>query len=506
MRPNPTCFVALCVLASLLARDACAADGKSEYYARLAAVPPRSAEAHVQLAEWCRKAGLEGEALECFQKAVSIDSDCEMARAALGYRRYGTGWLKEGEKAPGFSGPASAPHPASSGVAPSARAPAREASAADTTKLESPATAAPEPSGAPAAPQPTGKPEVTSKKVPDPTPAAGSAPQGPTTGAKQAPQGDAFAAQIEKKKAWAKAAAEKIQASFFTYEDGDFLVHSTLPASSREMKLLLLNLKGLRKVLAAVIGATGSTRIWPDKLQIVLLKSEPEYERFANLVDALPSAKNPEGAYVAGGRGVLVNPESEALARLLGESALKRLNGSDRWVGWWLEQGIAETVYAMSPAGQKKEHYAISLKYAADTMKADGDMLKIFNLLETASYKDKDATRNRALALSLLDFLFKKNRNGFHELIKTLKSDGAPAPPADSGSKEEFNAFHLSYISFQEKSLEASFHMSVSAIQERWKAYTLQAAEALKAQDAAKEKEKSDTQKNNKKGKGKGNQ
>ncbi len=521
------------VLAALLAAlpRTASADGKSEYYTRLVALAPRSADAHVQLGEWCRQAGLESEALECFKKAVAIDTDCAQARQVLGYRRYGTGWRKEGEKTAGFERPggssrrpsvalpasaAASPAPgldtASGGVASSRPGAASSVlpEAPASAETDKPASSAIEPGKSP--PVPPEETEVTAKKVPAQAP--GSPPETPPAatppGARPGAQTEELAAEIEKKKAWAKAASEKIQAAFFTYEDNDFLVHSTLPASSREMKLLLFNLKGLKKTIAIVIGVSGSARIWPDKLQLVLLKSEPEYERFANMVDAIQSAKNPEGAYTSGSHSVLVSPDSDALARILGETALRRLNGSEKWVAWWLEQGVAELVFAQSPAGQKKEHYANTIKYAADVIKAEGEILKIFNLLETPSYKDKDSTRNRALALSLVHFLFKKSQGGFHDLIKTLKSDAAPAPPpADSKSKEEFNAFHLSYISFQEKAIESSFRMSLSAIQERWKAFTLQAAEAIKAQETAEEKKKQQQQQQqdqNKPRKGKGKQ
>ena len=73
------------------------ASPKSEYFERLSKVPPLSAEAYVELGEWCRQGGLGDEALQCFQEALWIDTDCEAARAALGYKRYGTGWRKQGD-------------------------------------------------------------------------------------------------------------------------------------------------------------------------------------------------------------------------------------------------------------------------------------------------------------------------------------------------------------------------------------------------------------------------
>ena len=61
-------------------------------------------------------------------------------------------------------------------------------------------------------------------------------------------------------------------------------------------------------------------------------------------------------------------------------------------------------------------------------MKTDGDALKVFNLLETKGYKSRNEDRNRALALTLVDFFLRRSKNGFHNLIKALKSQDALAP------------------------------------------------------------------------------
>ncbi|MBI4606661.1 MAG: hypothetical protein HY721_32255 [Planctomycetes bacterium] len=515
---NRTVLFLAALAVTAMSPPASAAPGsKAEYWNRLSAVPPRSAEAFADLGEWCRGQGLEAEALQCLERALEIDSDCERARTALGYRRHGAGWRKDGEPASGYprSKPSSASlrlppvkPPAVTGAAPPAAEPALPAAGPAPAQPGQPPP--PEPEAAPAAPAavpeappaqpapPEAQPEAV--KV-APPPARG----GTSSGATAKPQVEAFTEAIEAKKAWAKSAGERIAASFFTFEDADFLVHSTLPASSREMKLLLGNLRSARKAVAAVIGAGAGTRIWPAKLQLFLLKSEPELERFATMVDRMPSGKSPEGLYtVPGAHTVVLNPESSALWRVVGETSLDFLNGSDRWVPWWLTDGIGQLLLAQSPEGQKGQHYPRTLRYAADVIKAEGDALKIFNLLETPEYKDKDQTKNLALALSLVDFLFNKvSRGGFQNLIKAIKSDAAPAPPAtDSKSKEEFNAFHLSFIAFQEATLESCFRTKVPTLGERWKLYALQVAEQLKAEDAAKEKE--DAQKAQKKGQGKG--
>jgi hypothetical protein len=488
-----------------LAAAAPAADKKSdalkEYCQRAATTPPRSAAALVELAEWCRSAGLESEALACYRRAIAVDADCEAARTALGYKRHGTGWRRPGEapealtrevRRAGDPGASAAP------AAGPAAAPAAETAAAASTP-PGPAAAAAPPAAAPGASSAGAEPaaEASTKERGSPeTTAVRKEPPEPKDGAGDAA---AFAAEVEKKKAWAKAAAEKLATTFNAYEDNDFLVHSTLPASSREVKALVAHLKALKKVAAAIIGAGSSTRIWPDKLHLVLLKSEPEYERFADIVDGVKSSRNPDGAYTEGDHTALWMPESAALPRLVGSTALRKLNGSNRTVGWWLEEGVAEAVFSQSPAGQKEDHYAESIIHAADLIQAEGENLKIFNVIETRDFKRRDEARSRALALSLVDFLVKVSKKGFQDLVKALKSEKAPAPPA---SDAESSAYLLAYISFQEETMKASFRQDLATINDKWKAYVLAAAAKLRA--AQEEKDEPKQKKKGVKGKKKG--
>jgi hypothetical protein len=473
------------LLSATVAPGAEKAEVLKEYYTRLKEIAPRSAGAHVELAEWCKAAGLESEATQAYEQAIAIDEDCEAARAALGYRRHGTGWRKPGQAAaprPARSAPAEAAPAARSAAGTAAPKGGEAAPAADAqpaTTAASPAAPAAEPE---AAEGPTPEPEATTK-----APAAAKA-------------AGAFEAAVEKKKAWAKVAADKLGTTFSVYEDADFLVHSTLPAASREMKSLTGHLKQLKKLLAAMLGGGASARPWPDKLHLVLVKSEPEFERFAEIVDGARAAKSPDGAYTSEDHTVLWIPESAALPRLVGETALRKLNGSDREVGWWLEKGIAELLYAQSPAGQKENYYAQTMKYAADIIQSEGDNLKIFNVIETRGYKKQDASKNEALAFSLVDFLIRQ-KGAFQRTIKSLKSEKAPAPPGENGDEA---AYQLSYISFQEETLNSAYGTTVSALGEKWKAYVLTVAEKLKASTEEKEKKKEKKEKKTTPPKGKG--
>jgi len=473
---------------------------KSDYCSRLAAVAPRDANAFVELAEWCKSAGLEAEAELAYREALAIDEDCEKARAALGYKRYGTGWRRPGQPPEAMSRPLRKPAtaaPAGKESTATATAPATAARAPAEPTPE-PTTATPDPDPAAVAATPAA-PEAATTGSPTPEPAAEKKPEPETGSAEPAATSRPMAGALDKKREWAKAAATRLAATFSTVEDADFLIHSTLPASSREVKLLHGHLKSLKKIIANVIGAGGGTKFWPDKFQAVLLKSEPEYERFAEFVDGMRSAKNPDGAYEQAGHTVLWIPDSGALARILALSALESLNGSNRWVPPWVENGVSEFVHSQSTLGLKESYYEKTMIFAADMVKGEGDALKIYNLIESRETARKDEERAEALALSFVDFLLRQNRKGFQDVVKAIKSDKAPEPPAQKGG--DMAAFHLGFISFQEETLRKSFSgAALNVLGDKWKAYVLAQGEALKAM----EEEKAPKTNPKAKGKGKG--
>ena len=479
--------------ALLFAATAAAADAtKTEYCTRLAAVAPRDAGAFVELAEWCKSVKLEAEADLAYREAIAIDEDCEKARAALGYKRYGTGWRRPGQAPEALTRSLRKPAAAPS----AAPAPAPTSRAGVSQPAPEPAAAPPEPTAVAASPS---EPEAATPATPTPEPAAEKKPQPEAETTEPAatsrpPAGGA----LEAKREWAKASATRMAATFSTVEDADFLIHSTLPNSSREVKLLHAHLKSLKKIIGSVIGAGAGTKMWPDKFQAVLLRSEPEYERFAEFVDGVRSAKNPDGAYEQGGHTVLWIPDSGALARILALSALENLNGSNRWVPPWVENGVSELVHAQSPLGQKDGYYEKTMIFAADVVKGEGDALKIYNLIESRDTARKDQERAEALALSFVDFLLRQNRKGFQDVVKAIKSDRAPEPPAQKNA--DMAPFHLSFISFQEETLKKSFSgAALNTLGDKWKAYVLAQGEAMKAREDEK------APKTNAKPKGKGN-
>ncbi len=75
------------------------------YAAKSAALAPADAKGHVDLALWCRRAGLTDESRQEFEKALAADAECTEARQALGWRKVNGAWTQEPEKpAPGMEG------------------------------------------------------------------------------------------------------------------------------------------------------------------------------------------------------------------------------------------------------------------------------------------------------------------------------------------------------------------------------------------------------------------
>lgn len=489
MRPETATFrtgsavFALSVALALPSSGAAAAEppAKAEYYERLAKLHPRDATAHVELAGWCEKAGLAQEAAELYRRAIEIDSDCEAARQALGYRRWGLAWVKPEDLKkprrqplpPGVPGGASAEKPAAGGPSGPREAPAAATGEAPGAKPEPPAPSPPGPP--PGAGTTEGTPQPEARKLEPARPASKQAAEASRREAAQATQ-----AELEKKRAWAAEAARKASVSFATEEDDDFLIHTTLPRSSAELREFKANLRAVKKTLTAVLALRAGTRIWPAKIQFVLLRSAPEFERFAELADGIPAPRNPEGAYTKDDHTVVLRPDTPLVPRLLGTTALQRLDGSDRHVGWWLVEGLGEWLYAQSAAGTAQGFLKDEYLRAAEILKAEGSRLRIFDLIDSAENLGRDAVRNRTLAFTLFDFLVQLRARGVAELVSALKSEKAPAPPA---SKEESAAFFASYTSFQETAFVAAFRKPVAEIEERWKQYVLARAEGFRAKE-----------------------
>lgn len=447
----------LSLLWPVLTAGAPAGDLREEYFERLGKLPPRSAAAHVELGDWCARNGLDDYAAACYRRAISIDTDCRRAREELGYRRYGTLWIQKGEKPPQRVSRSSSRKPVEPPQAGSE-------SLGGSPLEEEPSPVGPPPSEPPEAAE-AGEPRVTK---PEPELARVSS-------------RDLLEQAIQKKRERATAAGEKIAATFTTYEDSDFLIHTTLPGSSRELKLLVNNLKALKKTLAGVLGTGSSTRMWPDKLQFFLLESNPEYTRFAELVDGLRAGNLPEGGYTTDDYTVVLSPDSEILPRLLGQTALSHFKGSKRYVGWWLQDGLGEWMFAQSPAGLASKYYATTFLYAAEVLAADGPSLKIFDLIETPDYRSREAGRNKALAFTLIEFLLRTRRRALPQIVAELKSEEAPEPAA---TEEEFKSFYVSYVSFQEEVLVDACRATLNELGEKWKLFVAATAEALKAQAA----------------------
>lgn len=465
---------------------------KEEYYARIAKVHPRSAAAHVELAAWCGGRGLDAEALECYRKAIEIDADCAEARRALGYVQRGLRWVKPGEaesEPPPRVRPPSGAGPIALGPAPRSTPPATAAASPAATPLATPATPSPPPSSAtppPEVPLPdVPLPAVPPPEVPLPATDDGTSAEETTAESRTPPAGpaaveSAFAVALEQKRAWAQAAAEKFQTPMATDETADFLVHTTFAKSSRDLKAFQAHLRNLRKTIVSVLPVRSGLPVWPAKVQIVLVRSQPEYERFAEVVDGFRPGRIPEGAYTKDDHTVVLRQDSEALPRVLGATAIEDLNGSDRHLGWWLVDGLSEwIVYAAAAPTRGQEIYRNVMTRAAEEIRKE-DGLKIFDIVDSPENPPRFAERNREMAFSLVDFLINYRRRSLQDCIGLLKSEKAPAPPQ---TKDEFNYFYASYVSFQEESINSTFRQSLEDLDQRWKRYVLSVAEKLKAQE-----------------------
>lgn len=424
----------------------------NEYCRRAAEASPLDPAEQYALGVWCRENGLGDQAQSAFRRVIALDPEHAEARGALGFVRYGDRWLRKGQD-------------------PAASRPRVKAPAAGAASGGDPSTATPAGSR-PAATRPSASGSETSGSETSGSETSGSAP----STASEASPGSRAEQELARKKEWARQAEEVFRTSFLTIEDDDFLIHTT-HSSRREgqVQAFLGELKRVRKDLLTLVGDRSRTSPWPGKVQFVLLRSAQEYERFADVVDKVKDAVNAEGAYTgAQGHTVLWKPDSVEVARRLGETVLDGWGGSDRWVAWWLEVGLAEFLAASEPSGQKVKLRERHIRYAARYIEAEAANLTIYTLLESPKNDPRDMERNRALAMTLVEFLIRAGRTTrLRALVKALKSDEAPPPPA-SEDGDPFKSFYLSYLAFQQETIESTYRTKLPRLEERWKQWVAQ--------------------------------
>lgn len=88
---------ALVLAAARTGESATGESASLDEYERKAAACEETAEAHFDLAEWCRHERLLDQRRDQLERAIAIDPDHEPSRKALGFERLGEDWLLEEE-------------------------------------------------------------------------------------------------------------------------------------------------------------------------------------------------------------------------------------------------------------------------------------------------------------------------------------------------------------------------------------------------------------------------
>ena len=414
-----------------------------EYCKRAALLPPRDANAHFNFYLWCTENDFGDEAGFYLKETLVIDEDHAGDRETLGYARYGSSWVLQADLAKRAGGSAR-------------RSEAKKAPELVITKA--PATPEPEAPLLPAEPTTTEDAGTEdSELVVDAT---------------------SYSADLARKKEWAASLAENLNIEFQTYEDQDFLIHTTL-SSAKHAKVgqLLAQLKAAKKLLGGVLGAKGKNALlWPAKVQFVLLRSEQQFQQFAEVVDQVDYARNPESGYTKDEHTALWQPESTAALRILATDAVKYIHGTDRQVGWWLSEGIAEQIIGMLKAkngkdARDKAYFLRNYKTTADVLGAENNEDNIYYLLEAQEMKRRQERRSRAMAMTLVDFLYRTRK--IPRFLGDLKGKEAPpAPPEDDA--DALKTYWLSYVNFQEKAIKTHFRKETEELDLLWKRHVLE--------------------------------
>ena len=448
-RPAIAFLLSLILVPGILnAQDSKRSAVLEEYCKRAAKLPPRDANAHFSFYLWCSANSFANEAGFYLKETLVIDEDHSDAREALGYARYGSSWVLKTKlaKRTGKSSPAS-----------------RSSGAEKTPEL------------------------VITKAPPVAEAEAPLLPADPSTGEEAGTEDSelvvdatSYSADVTRKKEWAASLAENLNIEFQTYEDQDFLIHTTL-SSARHAKVgqLLAHLKAAKKLLGTVLGAKGKDALlWPAKVQIVLLRSEQQFQQFAEVVDMVDYAKNPESGYTKEEHTAIWQPDSTAALRILATDAVKYIHGTDRQAGWWLSEGVAELVIGMlkSKSGKDardKSYFLRNYKTTADILGAQNNEDNIYYLLEAQVMKRRQERRSRAMAMTLVDFLYRTRK--VPRFLGDLKGPEAPAAPPEDDA-DALKVYWLSYVNFQEKTLKTHFKKETEELDLLWKRHVLEMA------------------------------
>lgn len=446
-----TCVLSLLPVSEFLnAQDSKRAGVLKEYCTRAAKLPPRDATAHFQFYLWCSRNNFANEANFYLKETLLIDEDHRDAREALGYVRYGSSWVMRTElakrtgKSNRRSGEEKAPEIVITEAAPA-------------TKPESPVLPA----------EPVSVEEAGAEE------------------SELTVDVSSYSAAVASKKEWIASLSENLNIEFQTYEDQDFLIHTTL-SSARHAKMaqLVAHLKAAKKLLAGLLGVKGKdARLWPAKVQLVLLRSEEQYQLFADLVDQVDYAKNAENGYTSEDHTAIWQPDSTAATRVLATDAVKYIHATDRRVGWWLSEGIAEQIIGMlkSKSGKDardKAYFYRNFKTTADVLSSENNEDNIYYLLESQQMKRRQERRSRAMAMTLVDFIYRTRK--LPRFLSDLKGKEAPpAPPEDD--EDALKIYWLSYVHFQEKVLKTHFKKETEELDLHWKRHVLEMAKKYSA-------------------------
>ncbi len=395
-----------------------------EYVKRLTQTPPLDADAFVELARWCERQQLAERAKQAYHRAITIDTECAAARRALGFERYGTGWRRIARNQL------------------TERTAAVAAVRGETGTTQTVAT--------------------DSDRIPE-------AEKRETTESKAA-------AQRRSMLEWAHKTEERFGVPFHTDEERNLLIHTTVDKGDDVLKRLRRHLDRLRRSTAKLIGTSSRRVLGKRKLQIVLLRSESEFDRFAKNIDGVTSARNPTGAYRRGERIVLWQPESRALAAVLSETALAELHREDAWLSRWIYDGVEQMVTAATPTRETKQLEEEIFAAAGDLLEDEENARQLlFELLEESG--PRLGRTSRQLSMTFVAYLAEKNK--LDEFLEAMKGKDAPESPApDDGA---FAEFHMRYVPYQERALRRLLGDSSRELLSRWRDFVLKRAAKAKA-------------------------
>jgi len=410
-------------------------DPRADFARRASALGPRDAKGWYELGTWAREQRLDAEAAQCFERVIRIDPDHAGARAALGYRRWGSGWRK-----------------------------AEEIEKVRKDLPESPPVPVPKP-------VPEQKSPPSPVPVPKPVPEQKSPPTTPSPGVEKIPPPEAPAARGQARlEGIARKIEEKIQVQFRHEKFGDILFHTTADPNSRQVQETVGSVIETHNLILRCLGAKAKD-VWPDGLLPVYhFQGRLQFFKFADLWDGrkqdtqLNSYFDAKAPHIA-----LYGTPDAALVRALAEGMIEFRAGERVEAIGWLKLGLGEWISIARDSADGTRRRTEAYRTVGKLLASHDRNADVLLWLEDVGLP-ADRPWAPAMAFTMVDLLGTPPAPGRADKLTAFISRMREAPPLRTPGIQGFDPAFEKYVGHQRDAMRKIYRMEPEGFAKYWEA------------------------------------